>query len=365
MTHMTLLASPLLAVALLSAPAFGSEPNLKNYVHWQQHDFEPGDWPEDLPATARARVEEWSGWARQAGYRMDLDPSGRVLMLCQSKFNRSVRREMQLVEETVEVFDELAGGALPRPTSGPQAKPTEVAVVVRVRNQADMESLLTHVGGEHPYLQPWVRENLDTIGARFWEPSVAAWIEVDLDRDEWRPENELVHQTATMLLRERFGTVPAWLEAGVAWNVELEVCRTIYAFPGRAGFVGVEEHKGWESALKRTLRKQDEVVLSAGHFDAWTPGTYDDHQAGLAWGMVAFLGEHRPASLGAILSDLGDFHAASSIETRADGSWIKLPEFVVPASVQKQIFRRWAGDDVYEECTAFLREGSRYRPSRR
>lgn len=365
MTHMTLLASPLLAAALLSAPAPEAEPSLENFVHWQKYDFEPGEWPEGLPAAARTRIEEWAGWARQAGYRMDLDPSGRVLMLCRAKYNRSVRRELQHVEETVEVFDELVGAATPRPTAGARPDVPEVAVVVRVRDSEDMESFLTHVAGENPYLQPWVHRNLGTTGARFWEPSVAAWLEVDRDRGEWRPENELVHQTATMLLRERFGTVPSWLEAGVAWNVELETCRSIYAFPGRAGFVGVEEHKGWESAMKSALREQDELVLSAEDFDAWTPGAYDDHQAGLAWGMVAFLGEHRPGTLGAILADLGDFHAEGSIETRADGSWIKLPEFAVPVSDQGQIFERWAGDDVYAECTEFLRKGSRYRPSRR
>ena len=367
MIRLTSIVFPLLAAAALGSPTAPAVPTGadSDFVHWRHYNFQPGEWPEGLPGEARTRIEQWAGWAEENGFRMDVDPTGRVLMLCEAKRNRTVRRELDLIEKTLDAFDGLVGKELPMPTADWNEPADEVAVIVRVRDMDSMQSFVGHVASRHPYLQTWAKGNPDTMGARFWEPSVAAWIEVGLDRDEWRAENELVHQTATMLTRERFGTLPSWLEAGLAWNVELEVCRSIYSFPGRSGFVSIQEHKGWASSLKRTFQRNDEMTLVAENFDAWTPGVYDAHQAGIAWGMVAFLQEYRPDCIGSILTELGECYESGSVVTRDDGSWERIPEFCVSAEVQSEIFKCWAGEDVYEECTEYLRQGSRYRPKAR
>jgi len=359
-TRVTLSLPPLVAALCLAGPAAGNEPR-QDLVHWRNETFAPGDWPLGLPERARARIDEWAEWAGAAGYRIDVDDSARVLHLCLAKFNKSVGRESDLVDGTLAAIDELLGTATPAPTSG-RAAETPVVVLVRAHDADDYTDLLQHVARRRPQDLVFLRAAESLPGVRLWKPSVSVWIDDDLEREEWRADNELVHQLATMLVRARYGEVPHWLEAGVAWNAELAVCRSIYCFPGRSGFVSAGEHKGWESALKKDVAKL-EGNLAPEDFDAWQRGAWDERHAPLAWGMVTFLAEHRPGRLGPILQDLGSYQAALVKSVSQSANSQERPHTAV--SVQQQAFRRWAGEDVYAECTRFLRAGSRYRPARR
>ena len=360
-TRATLSLPQILAAAVcLASPALGNE-GRKDLVHWRSQTFAPGDWPVNLPERARVRVDEWAEWASSAGYRIDVDDSARVLHLCLAKFNKSVGREADLVDGTLAAIDDLLGTPAPAPTSAGTVE-TPVVVLVRLDDADDYVGLLEHVALQRPGDRAFLRAAESLPGVRLWKPSLSAWIEDDLGREEWRADNELVHQLATMLVRARYGEVPHWLETGVAWKAELEVCRSIYCFPGRDGFVSVAEHKGWESALKKDLAKRAED-LTAEDFDAWQRSTWDERHAPLAWGMVTFLAEHRPGRLGPILQDLGSYQGALVKSVSESANAQERPR--TAASVQHQVFQRRAGDDVYAECTRFLRTGSRYRPSRR
>ena len=134
MIRLTSIVFPLLAAAALGSPTAPAVPTGadSDFVHWRHYNFQPGEWPEGLPGEARTRIEQWAGWAEENGFRMDVDPTGRVLMLCEAKRNRTVRRELDLIEKTLDAFDGLVGKELPMPTADWNEPADEVAVIVRV-----------------------------------------------------------------------------------------------------------------------------------------------------------------------------------------------------------------------------------------
>ncbi len=359
-------------IDLPHTPTAGATTRSSVRVHWQRKTFEPGAWPVEFPEEGRALVEAWEPWARVAGYRMDLTSDLRVMHLSSARHNRSVRRVEGRIEDTLEAFDALTqiatderrsrgDDALPEP----QGRRAATVVLLRLHERADYLTALDFLAEGHPYLADWASGAGSGSGFVLRRPLCAAWIENNRQVEEWRPENELVNRLANCLTHARFGEPPYWLGQGTAWNVELEVCGSIHCFPFRNGFVGVEEHDGWQATLKDAYRKRKGLVLRCADFAVWERGTYDDLQAGMAWGMVAFLAEHAPGSLGAVLRELGTLQRSGARRTHADGSWEVVAGYQVPAEAQHEVLTRLAGRELWQECTRFFQEGKRYRRFRR
>jgi hypothetical protein len=369
------LATALLATAVVCPEsALGARPTEKALVHWQRKRFEPGDWPERLPAPQRAVLEYWTPWCTERGYRMDLDDDGRVLLLSSARLT-SVRRETDLVRKTRDKFDELLPWVAPsvEPRRGsdevargrldaPHAAPI---VLLRFDSAADHAEALAHLARQETYLADWAVATRDATGFFLHQPLCAGWRDDAAGREEWRPDNELVHNLAQALVEQRFGRAPYWLGQGLAWQLEDAVTGSLYAFPGRDGFVAVDAHQGWRDDLQKRFKKRGDIPVAVEDLAGWPDGTWDEPYAAVAWGVVTWLEKYRPEALPALAADLGAYRDVHEVQTHADGSWVRDPRFRVPARVQGQLLAKHAGADALAECARFFEKGRGYRPPRR
>ena len=332
-------------------------------VHWQRKTFEPGQWPVELPAEGQALISRWRGWAQEMGYRMDFDADMRVMTLSSTDRNRSVCKEDKLVERTLKAFDRR----LPTPKSRPggadegliEERQEAPVVLLRLHNRADYLTVLDFLRATQPQLKSWAKDMELQSGFILAEPLCAAWIETGVEQDGYRPENEMVHRLAAILCQSRFGSVPHWLERGVAWDVEFEVQHSVHCFPNRAGDFNNQQHKQWEQGLKDLWSNRENSSLALEDMALWELGTYNETYASTSWALVRFLQEYREGSLSPILHDLGVYQANKPRESGSKG--IKAP---TPATVTESILRRHTGNQTLGEVTEFFQRGNRYYPHR-
>ena len=325
--------------------------DLESFVHYQGKSFAPGDWPAGVAAGTRAEIMRWSPLARELGYRMDVVRGGRVMILSSRKFNRSVRREERLVKRGIAAFDALVAPPTDEGTEPAVAgrMVEECCVLLRMHDRSDYEAATEFLGRTRPYLGPWAACAASQDGFQLRQPNCAAWIEREA---QGSANNQLVNNLASGLVAARYGEPPAWLQHGVALHVELKVCRSIRTLPD------AEHRHGWSSLLKDTYGQREGLTLACEDFATQCAG---DLQAGMAWGLVQFLSEHRPGSLGPILGDLGRYAARHGRVTHEDGRWEPRPGYEVPTTVQAQILQRHGQRDLMAECTGYFQKGSRYR----
>ena len=230
---------------------------------------------------------------------------GRVILATSSK--KVARRRMKFVERTLEAFDELmsppTGRAPTRSSAAPpgasgttsstrcrsfssrSARPASTRTSCRAWARPARTSNLVHVHG----MRPGFSEEQVTAAVLQEAPTATSYT-------VWRSENELVNRLARLLVFRSYGPQPTWLSVGAAWNIELEVMRDIYCFY-RAGFVGIGDHGGWETELKREFKKRKKDPLALDEFAGWRRNTWDEHKAQLAFGMVEYLSRHEPEVL--------------------------------------------------------------------
>lgn len=328
--------------------------DLESFVHYQGQSFAPGDWPAGLQADTRAEVMRWAPLARELGYRMDVARNGRVMVLSAREFNRSVRREERLVKRGIAAFDALV---VPPTEEGSQPavegrKLEECCVLLRMHDRPDYEAALEFLGRTRPYLGPWASGTASQDSFQLRQPNCAAWIERET---KGSTQNQLVHHLASGLVAARYGEPPAWLRRGVAWQVELEVCKSIRTLPG------AEEQRGWSRMLKDTYARREGLSLACADFAALSDEGGAELEAGMAWGLVEFAAEHRPGSLGPILQDLGRYAADHGRVTYEDGRWEPRPGYEIPIGVQAHVLRRHGQQNLFAECTGYFQLGSRYR----
>jgi hypothetical protein len=169
----------------------------------------------------------------------------------------------------------------------------------------------------------------------------------------------MVHRLAATLCQSRFGSVPHWLERGVAWDVEFEVQHSVHCFPNRSGDFNNQQHKQWEQDLKNLWSNRENSSLALEDMALWELGTYNETYASTSWALVRFLQEYREGSLSPILHDLGVYQANKPRESGSKG--IKAP---TPATVTESILRRHTGNQTLGEVTEFFQRGNRYYPHR-
>lgn len=353
----------------------------KAQCYWEREGFLPTSAPDDVPTIAMRELERWWPFAKEHGYRVDIEREGRVLILSDYR-ERLTRKAMIRAEEVIEFFDlELPDNLLDleetmstRRLAMPVPKATPY-VLVRLSDREDYEALVDYLVDYDPRLEAWGEANRDAHDFRLVEPCVAAWIVEEDGREEWREENELVNQFTHCLLEGRFGRQPHWLAEGLAYYVELELLDSIHCFPGRYSFVGATEHSGWENYLRLAFRNRKDEPLRMDELTAWRRGTWDEHSAALSWGLVTYLLDHcldeeelkdeeEDEILGDISREMGAHRQTFGVQTRPDGSWASLPNYELPTMIQRQIVEHHGGQNVWEEATLFFWQGSLYKPSR-
>jgi len=90
-------------------------------VNWRGKTYRSDALPAEMAEAPRAAIAEWEAWAAQAGYRMDLDPDSRVLLIGRVKRSR-VEKELEIVARARTWFDETLPWTNPPPAEANSAK---------------------------------------------------------------------------------------------------------------------------------------------------------------------------------------------------------------------------------------------------
>jgi hypothetical protein len=375
-------------------------------VRWNGRQIQLDRLPPELGESARGALRAWAEWGAEEGYQLDLELSGRLLLVSR-RGNPQAERQMDLARAVLARFEgelpaplqrAVAGEpapAAPPPPVAPERKPlpedpedpegqehpwklapvapapaapvtssytwgaanapldSETAVLFVVRDQRDFEALLAQLARRQTYLADWVGQARAYQGFVLAEPLAAAYLEQPEGVEEWNPENELVNRLARLCLLRRFGELPNWFVQGYAWHVELAQLGAVYCFPWRDEFVGVGEHSGWNAALASTYRERDPAP---GDFQGWRRGAYRDHEARTSWGVVEFLLAREKAQLPALLDELRVFRDEHGRVPDGPNAWHKDRDYEIPPEDQERLLRRHLGPEYLARASAFFRE---------
>ena len=374
----------LLALALMTIPTATAAVALPGgeelEVSLRGKSFGAAELTAELPAGQASGVMDqldlYRDWIGANDYHVSLSQDGRVLLVTSSK--KIARRRMKLVEKTLEGFDELMSSpdqngsneASSRVGWGAAGDLSEQApvVLVEVRKEHEYRSLLAGLGAARDDLASLVHQYGQRPGFSEEQCTAAIWQEAPADMEVgkvWRSENELVNRLVRLLVFRSYGPQPTWLSVAAAWSVELEVMRDIYCFPFRGEFVGVGEHGGWESELKREFKKRKKDPLSLDEFAGWRRNTWDDHKAQLAFGMVEYLSRHEPTVLSEVAEAFRLRYEAGYKTTYPDGTWETNPAYQVPVEDQLDALVAASDPELLQRASDFMRSWNRYRPRRK
>lgn len=333
----------------------------------------------------RAQASEWIEWGKHHKYKAVLDESRRVLLLgpikrkaggkptaSPSKPRKESRAEQSAVSRKLELIDATLGRAdtlFPMPS---EEAPTEgehetwlaeterdsLPVLIELRDEEDLRSLLARIVESHPYLEPWAGAAAGYSGFTLSRPLIGVWLAQGDGLEEWNPHNELVNRLTRLLLVERYGNVPRWLDLGLAWQAEMSILKRIYCYPERSGFVSVLEHEDWGRAL-RGLYRERQGAFSLSEIACTRGKELDPDAAYRSWGVAEFLVMRHPDSIRPILSDLARDRLVHGRIDEADGTWKLVVGYEAPVSTQEALLRKHVGEDALEELAEFAKKGAK------
>lgn len=355
--------------------------------------------PAELSPEQRATVNRYTLWAAGAGYRMDFDAQGRVLLVTHK--NRSGLSSAKSVVGKAETwFDTVlpaperkpaeepkTGDGATRPASAPlpedpEAKivrdtppaapaapaaqtawgsgsivpDTHVAVLFIVKNAEDYASLLDVMATETRYLKDWVEHARKFTGFTLEDPLAGAYIENAEGQEEWNGDHELMNRTAQLLTLRRFGQQPNWVVQGIAWECEMAADNNVYCFPFRSEFVFAAEHGAWPNEVKLLLKDMNRAV-DVVDLTKWKRGTYEGKSAKLAWGVTHHLLGQGPGKLSAALEDLRVARNEKDRRSTGPNSWERIPGFELLPDAQSAVLEARFGADVFKEASNSMRTG--------
>lgn len=336
----------LISLALvLMAPAHGQGASLT----WKGKRVDLAAPPAGFPAEAQPAVERFSKWAGEHGYKLDLEASGRALVVSASGGSKWAKQ----AEAVLGFFDAsfaprkraTADGEPAAPVtppaksewgSGSRTLGTGTFVLVVVKSPKDHESLLARLAEIAPWLAGWAKSATPAPGFALEEPLAGAVVLGLPENKEWSAENEFVHRAAELAFARRFGRQPYWIVQGFAWHAELELRRGIFCFPYRSGFVKATEHTGWRARLASDWSSGAEPGIA--DLASLHRGSFDEKSARTAWGAAALLAEQHGPGLAAALLELYDLWERGSRKDLGGGRWERV-EFDVPLDEQWRVLR--------------------------
>ncbi len=391
-----------IALVCLIPAGFAQAPK-PGVVGFRGKSHEPAQLPADVGSAAKLCVSTWAPWAKSHGYRLDLDPSRRVLLIS-AKSN--VDAPLGLVLKTIALFDSLFPSAVITPAAetgvgastakhssaapddvipeDPESPPpgapktlppereetpstvkksasfrpdSETAVMFVLKNSADYTATLDQIASLHPYLAEWKAAALSQIGFALEAPLCGAYNEASPSQEEWSPDNELVHRTMALLVLRRFNAQPYWLHTGLCWYAEMAVMKSIYCMPYRDGFVSDGEHGGWILELNSIYSKREKDPLRLPEL-LLKRGKWDDKISKTALGMVDYMSKANPRALGGLLEELRRFADQNGRQTNADGTWTRIRDYEVPEDQQKLLLERYYGARLLSDVIAFWTGGA-------
>jgi hypothetical protein len=290
-------------------------------------------------------------WGAERGYALALDDDQRLLLAGKGSLSGAAA----LGVRTFVYDDELFGA--------PQ-KPRALGIA-QAGSEKDFGALLDAVAAGDASLASWAESAKAGTGFVLPDVGLGAFLEKPkgIKPSEWHARNELVHRLAQLDLHARYGRLPYWLEVGLAWRAELELCGGVYCFPARDGFVGVAEHKGWASALAAATKARAEQPLAMGELADFARGGYDRENAARAWGAAEYLARFHRERLPALCAALAAIRDKDGRITHADGSWEGVAGYEIPAQQQLEVLQRTLHPQFLSELARFWLEGASFRPA--
>ncbi|TAJ05067.1 MAG: hypothetical protein EPO68_16700 [Planctomycetota bacterium] len=370
------------ALVCCGAVVAQAKPPKRVDLRWQGKAYAADKLPAELASGARDAWKQWSAWAHEHGYKLELT-GDQHLLLAYPKQQSSAASDLTRIDAAAKIFERLAPlpdratmpGAFPPglkeaigepPSALPEGlSPADfpacdraTAVLLKARTVDDYEAVVRAAVKLGDGLEGWQSDALAHRGFVLPEPLCAAWISTGAPgMEEWSPEAELVHRVAQLLLMRRFGPQPWWLTVGLAWNVEMEQIGGVYCFPYRDGFVGVGEHTGWDKNLAAAFKARKKEALEASELFGLVRGGFDSASAEIAWGCVGYLASQKPGALSLLLADLRTARLVKGRVELEDGTWTLARDFELPKDEQLRLLHKRAGNDVRTELSAWFAKG--------
>ena len=217
-------------LVLLAGLCLGSSAAAQSKVaiSWKGRKLDAAALPKDLGPAPGAAIALWEPWARKSGYRMDLDASGRVLVLAPASGSRGAK-VLQIAGTAATWFDGLLPKPPPRtgeksgapsgeaPSSpevipeDPEAPPpgaekkapakkpaawgsgsaepdSQTATLIALADERDQKSLLEFLAAASPELAAWTAQAESELGFVLEIPLVAAYVESASGQEEWNAD---------------------------------------------------------------------------------------------------------------------------------------------------------------------------------
>ncbi len=374
---------PLYALLALALFFLAGGANAQGYgrdgeVRYERKRWAHDELPADLEGEVVDAISAWGPWAEQHGYILLLDETKRAILVVEKR-DRTAMKQLKVADEALEMIKELKLLQSQEQrvlTPGPEqalrdnskdekswgsargSDPKRIPVIALVHDQEKLASVLKHWMMLRPELewQSQVHRNLSSFISP--DPLFAVLVTRDTSRDEW----DLNHETAALLtrlmLRRDYGKLPAWIEAGLTWQVETRIFNSVWHFFGSGTcFIATSSHSGWEKELRQRARKHKldgAIFNSASRFD---PEEWSMYEAQVAWGLMCFLSDELGDKLPELLGDLRDLRDEGSRITQKDGSWRYDTTYLPPKSQQFRLIGDLLGDDFEERALKSLKRG--------
>ncbi|MFN0009940.1 MAG: hypothetical protein ACKVXR_18765 [Planctomycetota bacterium] len=364
-------------------------------ISWKGKKLDAAALPKDLGPAPAAAIAQWEPWAKAAGYRMELDANGRMLVLSRANGSRGVK-VLQIAGGASTWFDEVLpkppprtgeanatpAGAVPSspevipedpeaPPAGAENQPkpkknvsswgsgslepdSQTATLIALADEADQKSLLEFIKKAKPELAEWAAQASKELGFVLEIPLVAAYVESASGQEEWNPDHEVLNRAVRLLTLRRFGQLPNWLVHGIAWEAEHAHDGSIWVYPYRDEFVYTTEHTAWPLELASEFKNRRQSPLQIEELTDWKPRTWDGACARHAFGFVHYLTSSNKARMSDLLEDFRRYRDANNRKPSADESWTRDPNWEPPPQAQAAILRARFGEGVFEEASAWL-----------
>jgi hypothetical protein len=346
--------NPLLVLAALLAATLDVSAGERVNVRWQGKTGTSAALPQGFPEPAHALLTAWEPFLKRAGFRVDADNAGRMLLLSSEKGAHADDLFAKL-GKTSAWFDGHFP-ALPE-SSAPKSAPACAALFV-LRNPEEYGQLLERLAEIAPPLADWTLDAKKDTGFVLNEPLCAAFLESAPGLKEWSPAHELVDRAAQLLLVQRFGEQPYWLQQGVAWAAEWGYDGSIYSYPYRREFVFAAEHGAWPNELKNEFVGRAQKPLEMSEFASMRRGHFDLERARLSFGCASFLALQPGAKVSQALADLQAFRDEDNRKPQADGTWLRDVSYEIPPEKQLELLEKQLGPKLMERVSAFVGKGA-------
>lgn len=337
----------LLAAPLLMAAKTGmDEPT----VQWRGEARTVKEIEEGAGRQPAKCVGEWAAWAAEREYRLELDDTGRVLILVKADEKLNKRRR-ELIEKAVELIEETLVPEVDEEEEekrrSRRPRPIPTVTVIQFDNRKDFHSGVARLSRDYKHLAEWAESMKPFSSFLIENPLCTGWTEKEEGAEHYDPANMCANHLSRLLVEARFGRLPHWMKMGFSWHFEYELLGNLYTFPYRQVHLGRVPNEGWDTELRKEFRKR-KTPLALAEMAEWESDQFDGDAAARGWGLVRFLVKQYPEQLPEALERLGRLCHRKGGRNDPERGWVWNEP---TAQEQTAIFHQVFGSTVFAEAT--------------